>query len=55
LPKPHPQASKTVAMLMDNTATSVATAKALKEKIFAQEGLQLVVEKSGAPLSDATS
>ena len=34
---------KTVAMLMDNTATSVATAKALKEKLFAQEGLQLVV------------
>src|SRR6266700_7977098 len=31
---------KTVAMLMDNTATSVATAKALKEKILAQEGLQ---------------
>ena len=32
---------KTVAMLMDNTATSVATAKALKEKIFAQLGLEL--------------
>ena len=46
---------KTVAMLMDNTATSVATAKALKEKIFAQEGLQLVVEEVWTPpLSDAT-
>jgi branched-chain amino acid transport system substrate-binding protein len=47
---------KTVAMLMDNTATSVATAKALKEKIFAQEGLQPVVEEVWTPpLSDATS
>ena len=40
---------KTVAMLMDNTATSVATAKALKEKLFAQEGLQLVVEEVWTP------
>ena len=40
---------------MDNTATSVATAKALKEKLFAQEGLQLVVEEVWTPpLSDAT-
>src|SRR6266700_3095341 len=47
---------KTVAMLMDNTATSVATAKALKEKILAQEGLQSVVEEVWTPpLSDATS
>ena len=47
---------KTVAMLMDNTATSVATAKALKEKLFAQEGLQLVVEEVWTPpLADATS
>ena len=46
---------KTVAMIMDNTATSVATAKALKEKIFAQEGLQLVVEEVWTPpLADAT-
>src|SRR6476661_9103705 len=46
---------KTVAMLMDNTATSVATAKALKEKLLAQEGLQLVVEEVWTPpLSDAT-
>src|SRR6266700_1874906 len=47
---------KTVAMLMDNSATSVATAKALKEKLFSQEGLQLVVEVVWTPsLSDATS
>ena len=46
---------KTVAMIMDNTATSVATSKALKEKLFAQEGLQLVVEEVWTPpLSDAT-
>jgi branched-chain amino acid transport system substrate-binding protein len=46
---------KTVAMLMDNTATSVATAKVLKEKLLAQEGLQLVVEEVWTPpLSDAT-
>src|ERR1700754_4952749 len=46
---------KTVAMLMENTATSVATAKALKEKLFAQEGLQLIVEEVWTPpLSDAT-
>src|SRR6201985_1701615 len=36
---------KTVAMIMDNTATSVATAKALKDKLFAQEGLQLTVDE----------
>jgi len=46
---------KTVAMLMDNTATSVATAKALKERLFVQEGLQLIVEEVWTPpLSDAT-
>jgi branched-chain amino acid transport system substrate-binding protein len=46
---------KTVAMIMDNTATSVATSKALKEKLFAQEALQLVVEEVWTPpLSDAT-
>ena len=54
--KPPPASGpKTVAMLMDNTATSVATAKALKEKLLAQEGLQLVVEEVWTPpLSDAT-
>ncbi len=47
---------KTVAMLMDNTGTSIATAKALKEKIFAQLGLKLVVEEIWTPpLADATS
>ncbi len=46
---------KTVAMLMDNTATSVAAAKALEEKLLAQEGLQLIVEQVWTPpLSDAT-
>lgn len=46
---------KTAAMIMDNTATSVATAKALKDKLLAQEGLQLVVDEVWTPpLSDAT-
>ena len=41
---------------MDNTATSVATAKMLKEKLFAQElGLQLVMDEVWTPpLADAT-
>ena len=46
---------KTVAIVMDNTATSVATAKALKEKLFPKLGLQLVVDEVWTPpLSDAT-
>jgi len=46
---------QTVAMIMDNTGTSVATAKALKEKVFAQLGLKLVVEEIWTPpLADAT-
>lgn len=46
---------KTVAIVMDNTATSVATAKALKEKLFKQLGLDLVVDEVWTPpLSDAT-
>jgi branched-chain amino acid transport system substrate-binding protein len=46
---------KTVAIVMDNTATSVATAKALKEKLFKQLGLELVVDEVWTPpLSDAT-
>src|SRR6202042_1591543 len=40
---------KTVAIIMDNTATSVATAKALKDKLLAQEGLQLVVDEVWTP------
>ena len=40
---------KTAAMIMDNTATSVATAKALKDKLLAQEGLQLVVDEVWTP------
>jgi len=47
---------KTVAMLMDNTAVSVATAKALKEKLFSQLDLKLIVEEVWTPpLADATS
>lgn len=46
---------KTVAIVMDNTATSVATAKALKEKLFKQLGLELIVDEVWTPpLSDAT-
>jgi branched-chain amino acid transport system substrate-binding protein len=46
---------KTVAIVMDNTATSVATAKALKDKLFAQLGLQLVADEVWTPpLVDAT-
>ena len=46
---------KTAAIVMDNTATSVATAKALKDKLLAQLGLQLVVDEVWTPpLSDAT-
>ena len=46
---------KTVAIVMDNTATSVATAKALKEKLFKELGLELVVDEVWTPpLSDAT-
>ena len=47
---------KTVAIAMDNTATSIATAKALKEKLFPKLGLQLVMEEVWTPpLADATS
>jgi len=47
---------KTVAILMDNTGTSVATAKALKEKLFPQLDLKLVVDEVWTPpLADATS
>jgi branched-chain amino acid transport system substrate-binding protein len=46
---------KTVAIVMDNTATSVATAKALKEKLFKELGLELVVDEVWTPpLADAT-
>ena len=47
---------KTVAIAMDNTATSIATAKALKEKLFPKLGLQLVMDEVWTPpLADATS
>ena len=46
---------KTVAIIMDNTATSVATAKALKDKLFKQLGLELLVDEVWTPpLADAT-
>jgi branched-chain amino acid transport system substrate-binding protein len=46
---------KTVAIAMDNTGTSVATAKALKEKLFPQLGLELVMDEVWTPpLADAT-
>jgi branched-chain amino acid transport system substrate-binding protein len=47
---------KTVAMVMDNTGTSIATAKALKEGLLAKLGLQLIVEEVWTPpLADATA
>ncbi|MCW3474759.1 ABC transporter substrate-binding protein [Limobrevibacterium gyesilva] len=47
---------KTVAIAMDNTGTSIATAKALKEKLFPQLGLQLVMDEVWTPpLTDATA
>ncbi|MDE1568981.1 ABC transporter substrate-binding protein [Aquabacter sediminis] len=46
---------KTVAIAMDNTGTSIATAKALKEKLFPQLGLELVMDEVWTPpLADAT-
>jgi branched-chain amino acid transport system substrate-binding protein len=46
---------KTVAIAMDNTGTSIATAKALKEKLFPELGLQLVMDEVWTPpLADAT-
>src|SRR5919205_2127180 len=46
---------KTAAIVMDNTATSVATAKALKDKLLAELGIRLVVDEVWTPpLSDAT-
>ncbi|WP_315831541.1 ABC transporter substrate-binding protein [Bradyrhizobium prioriisuperbiae] len=46
---------KTVAIAMDNTGTSIATAKALKEKLFPELGLQLVMDEVWTPpLTDAT-
>jgi branched-chain amino acid transport system substrate-binding protein len=46
---------KTVAIAMDNTGTSIATAKALKEKLFPRLGLELVMDEVWTPpLADAT-
>ena len=46
---------KTVAIITDNTATSISSVKPMKEKLLAQEGLQLVVDETFTPpLADAT-
>jgi branched-chain amino acid transport system substrate-binding protein len=46
---------KTAAMVMDNTAVAVATAKALKDTLLAKLGLELTLELTWTPpLSDAT-
>jgi len=47
---------KTVAIITDNTAASVASVKPMRERLPAQEGLQLVVDETFTPpLADATS
>ncbi|MCC7275578.1 MAG: ABC transporter substrate-binding protein [Alphaproteobacteria bacterium] len=46
---------KTVAIITDNTAASVASVKPMKEKLLAELGLKLVVDEIFTPpLSDAT-
>ncbi|ALA16911.1 MULTISPECIES: ABC transporter substrate-binding protein [Chelatococcus] len=46
---------KTVGIVMDNTATSVATAKAIKEKLLDELGLELLFDEVWTPpLADAT-
>jgi len=47
---------KTVAIIGDNTAASVASAKPMRERLLAANGLQLVVDETFTPpLADATS
>jgi branched-chain amino acid transport system substrate-binding protein len=47
---------KTVAIITDNTGASVASAKPMRERLLAQQGLQLVVDETFTPpLADATS
>jgi len=47
---------KTVAVITDNTGASVASVKPMKERLLAQNGLQLVVDETFTPpLADATS
>jgi branched-chain amino acid transport system substrate-binding protein len=46
---------KTVAIITDNTAASVASAKPMRERLLAASGLQLVVDETFTPpLTDAT-
>jgi branched-chain amino acid transport system substrate-binding protein len=47
---------KTVAIITDNTAASVASTKSMREGLLAANGLQLVVDETFTPpLADATS
>ncbi|MET0969328.1 MAG: ABC transporter substrate-binding protein, partial [Tardiphaga sp.] len=47
---------KTVAILTDNTAASIASAKSMREGLLAENQLQLIVDETFTPpLADATS
>src|SRR5467141_1543133 len=47
---------KTVAIITDNTAASVASAKSMREGLLAENGLQLIADETFTPpLADATS
>jgi branched-chain amino acid transport system substrate-binding protein len=47
---------KTVAIITDNTAASVSSAKAMRDGLLAENGLQLIVDETFTPpLADATS
>ncbi len=47
---------KTVAIVTDNTAASVSSAKAMRDGLLAENGLQLIVDETFTPpLADATS
>ena len=47
---------KTVAILTDNTGASIASAKAMREGLLAENQLQLIVDETFTPpLADATS
>ncbi|MCC2664028.1 MAG: branched-chain amino acid transporter substrate-binding protein [Geminicoccaceae bacterium] len=46
---------RTVAIITDNTAASIASTKAMKERLLAQHGLEMVVDETFTPpLADAT-
>src|ERR1700712_2596397 len=47
---------KTVAIITDNTGASIASAKAMREGLLTENGLQLIVDETFTPpLADATS